>query len=112
MLGFPKAGGWVMSNPEVNRAIEHFYRYACTESSVGRLLVLMTDDGVVDIIRGDSRSELLSAALARHAGAGLIPDRGVHAHWVASIVKRIELPGSEYGAPLDRGTGYERRAAG
>jgi hypothetical protein len=90
---------------------EQFYRYECAESRVGRILVVMTDDGVVDIIRGDSRKELLSSALARHPGAAMIPDRGVHAMWVAAIVKRIEQPGSEYDAPLDGGDRFPRRVA-
>jgi hypothetical protein len=90
---------------------ESFFRYTCAESSVGRILVVMTDDGVVDVIRGDSRKELLSTALARHPGAGMIPDRGVHSQWVAAIVKRIERPGSEYGVPIDDSAGYRRRAA-
>jgi hypothetical protein len=91
---------------------EQFYRYECAESRVGRILIVMTDDGVVDIIRGDSRKELISSALARHPGAALIPDRGVHSIWVAAIIKRIEQPGSEYDAPLDEGRGFPRRMAG
>jgi hypothetical protein len=90
---------------------ENFFRYTCAESSVGRILVVMTEVGVVDIIRGDSRKELLSTALARHPGAGLIPDRGVHSQWVAAIVKRIEKPGSEYGIPIDDSADYGRGAA-
>jgi hypothetical protein len=90
---------------------DNFFRYTCAESSVGRILVVMSDGGVVDVIRGDSRKELLSAALARHPGAGLIPDKGVHSQWVAAIVKRIEKPGSEYGVPIDDSAGYRRRAA-
>jgi hypothetical protein len=90
---------------------EDFFRYTCAESSVGRILVVMTDVGVVDIIRGDSQKELLSTALARHPGAGLIPDRGVHAQWVAAIVERIEKPGGECGIPIDDSAGYRRRAA-
>ena len=100
-----------MNNRQLITAAEHHYRYACAETSVGRLLVVMTEDGVVDVIRGDSRKELLSAALARHTGACLIPDRGVHAQWVASVVKRIERPGSAYDVPFDSGRGYEHRAA-
>jgi hypothetical protein len=90
---------------------EDFYRYECAESGVGRILIVMTDRGVVDIIRGDSRSELLSSALARHPGAAMIPDRGVHAIWVAAIIKRVEQPGSEYDAPLDDGDGFPQRVA-
>ena len=112
MIDSPEVEGFVMGNKYLTMLAEHFYRYACTESSAGRLLVVMTDAGVVDVIRGDSRKELLSAALARHPGAGLIPDRGVHAHWVAAIVKRVERPGREYGIPLDRSVGHEHSSAG
>ena len=67
-----------------------FYSYTCAESGVGRLLVVMTDSGVVDVVSGDTRQELLSTAMARHPGFGFMPDRGVHAHWVAAVVRRIE----------------------
>ena len=92
--------------------IERVFRYACAESSVGRILVVMTDYGVVDVIRGDSLRELLAAAVARHPAAGMIPDRGVHALWVAAVVKRLGFPGSDYSVPLDLGTSYDHRAAG
>jgi len=82
-------------------ASSHCYRYACTDSGVGRLLVVMTEEAVVDVISGDTREELLSRALARHPGSAMIPDRGVHAHWVASVVRRIESPGREWSVPLD-----------
>ena len=89
-----------------------FFRYAFAESSVGRVLVVMSEQGVADIISGDSPKEMLSAALARHPGSGMIPDRGAHAVWVAAVVRRIELPGCGYSIPLDLGTAYGQRAAG
>jgi hypothetical protein len=111
MLALPREEGSEMSQPPHAVEAEHFFRYAYAESGVGRILVVMTDAGVVDIIRGDNRKELLCAALARHPGAGLIPDRGVHMQWVAAIVKRIERPGNEYGAPIDDRRGLRNRAA-
>jgi hypothetical protein len=89
----------------------HFYRYACAESSMGRILVLMTDEGVVDVFRGDSRKELLRAALAHHPGAGLIPDRGAHLQWVAAVVKNIELPWLQSEVPIEDDAGIGRRVS-
>jgi hypothetical protein len=111
MIGPGDDEGSVMSQPSGAGDPEHFFRYTCAESSAGRILVVMSDDGVVDVIRGDSRAELLSAALSRHPGAGMIPDKGVHPQWVAAIVKRIEQPGGEYGFPLDDGPHTKPRAA-
>lgn len=50
-----------------------FLRYACVESAEGRLLVLMSDLGVVDVIRGDSKTEMLSCAARRFPTAGFVP---------------------------------------
>jgi hypothetical protein len=111
LLDTSREEGYAVSLTPQTAESDHFFRYTCAESSVGRILVVMTDGGVVDIIRGDSRKELLTAALSRHPGAGLIPDKGVHSQWVAAIVKRIEKPGSEYGVPIDDSAGYRRRAA-
>ena len=89
-----------------------FYRYACAESSVGRLLIVMTETGVVDVVSGDSRQELLSAAMARHPGFGFMPDRGEHAHWVAAVVRRIEKQSIGASIPVDLDARRLRRTAG
>ncbi len=41
---------------------EHTLRYECAETSVGRLLVVISEHGVVDVILGDSLHEMLSRA--------------------------------------------------
>lgn len=89
-----------------------FYRYACAESSVGRLLIVMTEHGVVDVVSGDNLKQLLSSAAARHPGHGFIPDRGVHAHWVAAVVRRIERQSVGTIMPVDLDSGHLRRTAG
>jgi len=66
-------------------------------------MVLMSERGVVDIILGDSRVEMLSGAMRRFPRVGLIPDRAVHSSWVAAVVRRVELPESEYAIPVDLG---------
>ena len=44
---------------------ERSYRYACAESDVGPLLVVISEDGLLDIILGDNTAALLRAAAAR-----------------------------------------------
>jgi len=69
-------------------------RYAFVESSIGRLLVVIGENGVVDVVLGDSPRQMLSSALARFPGMGLFPDRGASADQVAAVVKRIEYGAS------------------
>lgn len=90
-----------------------FLRYDSAESSIGRILVLMSDDGVVDVILGDSLSQMLWQARQRFPGSGFVPDRGRHLDWVAAVVKRLETtaPGCDV-VPLDLGFGFAGRAAG
>lgn len=99
---------------ETPRSIEadDLYRYAYAESRFGRLLVVMTQRGVTDVISADGSELLLSSAMARHPGAGFIPDRNVHARWVAAVVQRIETPRASVDIPYDLDAGYLRRAAG
>ena len=111
MIGRPCEKGTAMSHSSRPIHGAPLYRFACVESSVGRILIAMTDRGVVDIIRGDSRAELLRAALTRHPGADFVPDSGEHAHWVAAILKRIERPDLECCVPFDIGPHRRCRAA-
>lgn len=89
-----------------------FLQYTYAESAIGRLLVLMSDHGVVDVILGDERVQMLSCAARRFPARGFVPDRGAHSEWVAAVVKRLELPGHGAVIPVDLGTGYTLRAAG
>ena len=88
-----------------------FYRFAFGDSKAGRILVIMSECGVVDVISGDTHTELLHAASDRHPTAGFAPDEGVHAHWVAAIVSRIDRADGEYSVPLHHSSVCERRAA-
>lgn len=90
---------------------DSFLRYACVESSQGRLLVLMSDRGVVDVVFGDSKTEMLSCAARRFPTAGFVPDRGAHAVWVAAVVSRVELPERGMVIPIDLAFGHRLRPA-
>jgi hypothetical protein len=71
------------------------YRYAVLDcSGVGWLLVMMGVAGIVDVVRGDSPEQLLSATKLRYPGAALIADDGEHHEWVASIARRFAQPGN------------------
>ena len=98
-----------MSETPSSTVAADFYRYACAESGVGRLLVLMTENGVVDVVSGDNLGQLLSSALARHPGCGFIPDRGVHTHWVAAVVRRVEKQSLGTTMPVDLVSGARGR---
>jgi len=89
-----------------------FLRYSYYESSSGRLLVLMSRRGVVDVILGDEKLQMLLAAAKRFPATGFVPDRGAHAEWVAAVVTRFEMPGIGVVVPVDLGFGYGLRAAG
>ena len=104
--------GAVMRRRDRSTDIDDFYRYTCAESRLGPLLVVMTDRGVVDVISGDNFRQLLSAAIARHPGAGFVADGGAHADWAAAVVKRLEMPGTSIAVPYDLDAAYPRRAAG
>jgi len=97
----------------IRRHAHRFLWYACAESSKGRLLVVMSERGAVDVILGETRSGMLSEALRRFADTSFLPDGGRHAEWVAAIVKRLELP--KLGGvviPVDLGSEYSSREAG
>ena len=104
--------GQIMNGTHHSPYVEPFYRYACAESSVGRLLILMSETGVVDCIRSDSSEQLLFAAAARYPGVGFIPDRGRHANWVAAAVKRLEHPDHAACVTVDLGGRYVHDTAG
>jgi hypothetical protein len=89
-----------------------FLRYEYLESSRGQLLVLMSDVGVVDVMVGDSKRDLLMGAARRFPSAGFVPDRGVHGRWVGLVLARIESQESGAVIPVDLGFCDRLRLAG
>jgi hypothetical protein len=87
-------------------------RYAYVESSQGRLLVMMSSDGVVDVILGESEAQALWDAARRFPDIGFVPDCDVHVDWVTAVVNRVERPDDCTIIPSDLGFGLRQRAAG
>ena len=65
-------------------------RFELAAACGGRLIVLLTDRGLVDLAVGDDDFDLISQMRRRYPRAALVPDRGVHLGWVESVIRRIE----------------------
>ena len=104
--------GYAVFDTMIDTSEKWFLRYECAESATGRLLVLMSDEGVVDVIRGETLAHMLYQARSHLPGMAFVPDRGRHPEWVAAVVKRLERPCECDAVPLDLGYGYHSRAAG
>ena len=93
-------------------ADEGFLWYRCVEWSSGSLLILISELGVVDVIPGDSRAQLLREAGRRFPHAGLLPAGVTHSCWAASVARRIELPCRCSTFPIDLGLQRDLRLVG
>lgn len=87
-------------------------RYALADTSLGRVLVGMTERGVCLVVFGDDDAKLIAEARARFPRAKLEPAGDEHAEWVSAVAGVIDAPGSSVAAklPLDvRGTVFQRQ---
>lgn len=80
--------------------IQHALRYAFTSACGGRVVVVMSESGVVDVCLAESDSELLRRLQLMYADSTLVPDKGVHRSWVRAIAQRLEAPGAPGSVPL------------
>ena len=81
-------------------------RYVESTTHTGRVLVVMSGAGVVDIILAEGgirRREVLKRAQARFPDAVLTPDDGTHGSWAAAAVARIDGAAGDVRAPVDLG---------
>jgi AraC family transcriptional regulator of adaptative response/methylated-DNA-[protein]-cysteine methyltransferase len=82
--------------------------YAFADTAVDRILVAMSEGGVVEVSFVESDEQALASASARLRGATLEPDEGAHAEWVAAVVSHVEDPHYATPVPLDlRGTEFQ-----
>ena len=86
-------------------------QYAFADTSAGWLLVAMSDKGVVwaGFAEGDDDPGALATLVAKFPKADLELDGGVHAAWVAAVVRFAETPKKPgRKPPLDlRGTPFQ-----
>lgn len=81
-------------------------RYDFAGVHFGRIAIVMSESGVVDICLGETDQELLTQLSHRFPRNLCVPDEGTHATWVGAVVSR--LAGSEDACatfPIDCGAG-------
>jgi AraC family transcriptional regulator of adaptative response/methylated-DNA-[protein]-cysteine methyltransferase len=79
------------------------YRYAFADWRNDRIVIVMSEQGVVDVVIGDEDEEILREMCRRFPEVGFVPDRGHRAVWVRAVLTRLERPGSGICVPLDLG---------
>jgi AraC family transcriptional regulator of adaptative response/methylated-DNA-[protein]-cysteine methyltransferase len=85
-------------------------RYALADSSLGRLIVAVTDAGVCFIAFGDGDAKLLDDLATRFPRAEIAPACSDDAALVESVVALIDDPSQASELPLDvRGTAFQQR---
>ena len=86
-------------------------RYGFGKSSLGRILVALSDKGVVSILIGDSNAGLLEDLQSRFSKAHLLHDESEAAGSVKAVVDYVEDPSNGLAdLPLDiRGTEFQKR---
>ena len=79
----------------------HTLRYAFAATCVGRVAVLMSDRGVVDLCLVDDDRELAREMQMRFPDAALVDDAGVHRSWIRAVVTRLECRDGSARFPTD-----------
>jgi hypothetical protein len=78
--------------------------YVVLPTRVGRVLVLMSCDGVVDVVLdspGAPSGDPLSLMSSRFPYTRLMPGDGTHRAWAAAVVAHIDGRHVDVGAPVD-----------
>lgn len=85
-------------------------RYAFADSSLGRIIVGLTDHGVCFIAFGEEDGALLADLRARFVRAVIRPSGPDDAELVAAVVALVDDPAQGADLPLDvRGTAFQQR---
>ena len=84
-------------------------RYEIVDTSLGRLLVAVSDCGVCEASFGESDADLVAACARRFPGTELTPADARAHELAAALAEAVEDPGADRDIPLDlRGTAFQR----
>ena len=78
--------------------------YVESSTRVGRVLIVMSRSGVVDIVLAEHAAAPGSPVCclqSRFPDAMLVPDDGSHGSWAAAVVARIDRARGDLVAPID-----------
>jgi AraC family transcriptional regulator of adaptative response/methylated-DNA-[protein]-cysteine methyltransferase len=85
-------------------------RYGTGKCALGRILVALSDNGIVTIMIGDGPEKLLGDLRPRFPKATLLHDEKACRAVVAKVIKYVAAPFGRFGLPLDiRGTELQQR---
>jgi AraC family transcriptional regulator of adaptative response/methylated-DNA-[protein]-cysteine methyltransferase len=91
-------------------AIAAAIRYACVDSSLGRMLIAATERGICSIQFGRSESELLEGLRREFPFATRKEDQGGLRDWTDVLMKHMRGKDLDSALPLDiRATAFQRR---
>ena len=80
--------------------------YVESQTRAGRVLIVMSRTGVVDIVLaepGARPSDALASMHARFPDTVLLPDGGAHGSWAAAVVARLDGARTDFLVPIDLG---------
>jgi hypothetical protein len=78
--------------------------YAVLPTRVGSVLVLMSSQGVVDVVPGgrdSGHAGIVQQVRSRFPGTRLLPDDGTHGSWTAAVAARIDGAAADFVVPID-----------
>ena len=80
--------------------------YVESQTRAGRVLIVMSRHGIVDIVHAEQDAglgDLLESVHARFRGTLLLPDDGTRGSWAAAAVARLDGVSASYVGPIDLG---------
>ena len=109
---YEAAGGMLGMTPERfrNGGAGEVLRVAVASSTLGAVLVALSDRGVAAIMLGADADALMADLAAQFPAATLVEAEADAADAVARVVAHVEAPGASLDLPLDlRGTAFQTR---
>jgi len=92
------------------RDADNCMRFAIGKSSLGQVLVAVTDKGVAAIFLGDDPDLLIHELRDRFPKADIVAADATLERWMAVIIDLVERPSIRFDLPLDvRGTAFQLR---
>lgn len=93
----------------MRRAPDETIRYEILDTSLGRLLVSVSEHGVCELSFGDDDGELIASCKQRFPKAQIAPANKRTRDMAAALVAAVESPSGAPDVPLDmRGTPFQR----
>jgi len=85
-------------------------RFLVGESSLGKVLIAQSNKGIVSILIGEDRQELIHELQKRFPRSHIVPEPSDKENLLAKVIAFVEKPEENLYLPLDvRGTAFQKR---